>query len=45
MFLGKSDFWELVNSYDTLKKKTELVIKFYEEYHPDLNESFFKGLD
>ncbi|MEK7125224.1 MAG: hypothetical protein AAB864_02465 [Patescibacteria group bacterium] len=38
------EFWRAVDSYERIRRKTNLVIQFYSHIHPLFTESYFKSL-
>jgi hypothetical protein len=44
IFSGGSQFWLIVDSFDPIRKKTELIIRFYQLIDPVFTEEYFRSL-
>jgi len=45
IFSGDQHFWNLVDDYPLIKKKTKLVIDFYQQVDPVFTENYFRLLE
>jgi len=44
LFLPKNDFYKLVDSYESIKKKRELIIRFYSKVYKSMTEEYFNKI-
>ncbi|MFH1160295.1 MAG: hypothetical protein V1733_05035 [bacterium] len=44
IFSGGEQFWYIVDSFATIRKKTELIIRFYHRIDPIFTEEYFRAL-
>ncbi len=42
LFVGQAAFWQIVERYERIKKKTAMVIEFYRTVDPTLTEEYFR---
>jgi len=44
LFLGNPRFWVVVNQHECLRRKTQLVIHFYQQIDPSFDTGFFQSI-
>ena len=44
LFSGGEQFWFIVDTFENIKKKTELIIEFYHTINSDFTEEYFRSL-